>query len=204
MASDLPPRQTRDEKRAANDARLLDAARAVFLDRGYAGASMDRIAHSAGLTKGALYARFPSKDALFLALLSDHLGSRAAEIRAVAAARPEASFADLARALAEQWMRRSGSDSAWGLVILEFRIHAARDAEAGAAYRELHDELRATIAAAVRDRPPAQSLALARAALSIGNGMALERLADPDYDYAALYAETAAALATNPDYPATR
>lgn len=204
MASDLPPRQTRDEKRAANDARLLDAARAVFLERGYAGASMDRIAHGAGLTKGALYARFARKDDLFLELLRVHLEQRAEEIGRIAQARPEATFPELARALAEQWMSRSGADAAWGLVILEFRVHAARDAAVGARYRALHDTLRAAVAATIRDRPPAQTAALARAALSIGNGMALEQLADPDYDYAALYAETSAALARLDDYPQTR
>lgn len=48
---------------------LLDAALAVFTEKGFAGARMEDIAARAGLSKGAVYLYFPSKLALFEALI---------------------------------------------------------------------------------------------------------------------------------------
>ena len=48
---------------------ILAAARAVFNARGFAGTRMEDIAGAAGLSKAALYLQFPSKQALFEALV---------------------------------------------------------------------------------------------------------------------------------------
>jgi AcrR family transcriptional regulator len=48
---------------------VLDAALALFLERGYDGTSMVAIAEAAGVSKPVVYACFPSKDELFRALL---------------------------------------------------------------------------------------------------------------------------------------
>jgi AcrR family transcriptional regulator len=48
---------------------LLDVATEVFLDKGFKGASMSDIARRAGASKQTLYARYPSKAALFAALV---------------------------------------------------------------------------------------------------------------------------------------
>jgi AcrR family transcriptional regulator len=50
---------------------LLAAARAEFNARGFAGARMESIARAAGISKAALYLDFPSKQALFEALISE-------------------------------------------------------------------------------------------------------------------------------------
>lgn len=47
---------------------LLDAAAGEFVRHGYAGANLKRIAVQIGMSKGALYAHFPSKEALATAL----------------------------------------------------------------------------------------------------------------------------------------
>lgn len=59
------------------DERILDAARSVFLERGLGGASIDEIALRARAGKPTIYARFPSKEALFAAVV---LGNVAATI----------------------------------------------------------------------------------------------------------------------------
>jgi AcrR family transcriptional regulator len=51
------------------DQRILDAARRAFLERGLAGASIDEIAAIARAGKPTIYARFPSKEALFAAVV---------------------------------------------------------------------------------------------------------------------------------------
>src|SRR5262245_30296963 len=48
---------------------ILEAARAVFADRGFNNATMDEIAVVAGVAKGTLYLYFPSKRDLFIAAL---------------------------------------------------------------------------------------------------------------------------------------
>lgn len=50
---------------------ILDAARVLFLGQGYARTSMDAVTAEAGVSKQTLYAYFPSKTALLLAILSD-------------------------------------------------------------------------------------------------------------------------------------
>ncbi|WP_315778466.1 MULTISPECIES: TetR/AcrR family transcriptional regulator [unclassified Bradyrhizobium] len=49
--------------------RILDAARAVFLERGFDGASIDEIAERAPASKPTIYARYTGKAALFAAVV---------------------------------------------------------------------------------------------------------------------------------------
>lgn len=51
--------------------RLLDAALEVFTSHGYSDAAIDQIARASDTSKGGLYFHFPSKQALFLALLDE-------------------------------------------------------------------------------------------------------------------------------------
>jgi AcrR family transcriptional regulator len=60
-----PPRERAGEV----EARILDAARRVFLERGLAGASMEEIAGLARSGKPTIYARFSSKEDLFAAVM---------------------------------------------------------------------------------------------------------------------------------------
>src|ERR1700757_4082376 len=52
------------------DARILDAARRLFLERGLEGTSVDEIATLARAGKPTIYARFPNKESLFTAVVS--------------------------------------------------------------------------------------------------------------------------------------
>jgi TetR/AcrR family transcriptional regulator, mexJK operon transcriptional repressor len=56
--------------RAKRD-QILDGARRVFLRDGFAGASTDAIAAGAGVSKRTLYAYYPSKEDLFVGVLSE-------------------------------------------------------------------------------------------------------------------------------------
>ncbi len=48
---------------------ILDAALAVYVERGYRGTSMQAVADTAGVTKPVIYECYPNKDELLLALL---------------------------------------------------------------------------------------------------------------------------------------
>ncbi len=59
-------------KRRRKDARpdeIIEAAREVFLARGFANAKVDEIAQQAGASKGTVYLYFPTKEALFEAVM---------------------------------------------------------------------------------------------------------------------------------------
>lgn len=53
---------------------VREQALTLFLEHGYDGTSMDAIAAAAGTTKASLYARFPSKDAVFVSVLKWAVG----------------------------------------------------------------------------------------------------------------------------------
>src|SRR5918911_2840586 len=57
----------------ATRARILDAARGLFAERGYAGTSMRDLAEVLGITKAALYYHFPGKADILLALVEPGL-----------------------------------------------------------------------------------------------------------------------------------
>lgn len=87
----------RSPKAERTRAELLAAARRVFAERGYEGASVGDVAAAAGYTKGALYANFGSKEELFLELAREltasdaalRSSSTAADLREVFSLNPE-------------------------------------------------------------------------------------------------------------------
>jgi AcrR family transcriptional regulator len=65
-------RLTREEKRAHIRSSLVEAASELFDERGYWGVSIDEIADRAGVTKGAVYSNFESKEDLLMAVTWEH------------------------------------------------------------------------------------------------------------------------------------
>ena len=72
-----PPKELAGEV----DARILDAARKVFLERGFGGASIDEIAEVARSGKPTIYARFRDKRALFTAVVTRDILARITEFK---------------------------------------------------------------------------------------------------------------------------
>lgn len=95
----VTPTQTRT---ADKRDKLLDAARELFLRQGLRATRMEAIARAAGVAKPTLYAYFPDKDALFLAIVAQVLDDKA---RAFAAglAGPGAVDARIGAALAAEF-----------------------------------------------------------------------------------------------------
>jgi AcrR family transcriptional regulator len=58
------------ERAEKKRAQIMDGARVVFLAEGFDGASMEAIAHAAGVSKGTLYTYFKGKDELFTSLIA--------------------------------------------------------------------------------------------------------------------------------------
>lgn len=61
------------QERQARRRRIQEAARTVFAERGYGGASIELIARAAQLSVGAIYLYFRSKEDLYVSLVEDAL-----------------------------------------------------------------------------------------------------------------------------------
>ena len=194
----MSPRLTRAEQTERNRALLLAAARQVFLERGYHGASVDQIADEAGFSTGVVYSQFGGKADLFLTLLEARIEQRAAgNARAVETLAGDAGIARLLEHAASV----DRAEPEWGLLVIEFRVHAARDPKLGARYSALHQRTLAGVEraiAGVYDRagepsplPPAE---LARLVVAVGAGARLEQAAGPDPDAATMLARLLAQL----------
>jgi AcrR family transcriptional regulator len=72
------PQRPRDQlRRARNELyrqHILDAAEQVFAERGFAAARLQEISEGAGLSMGTIYALFPSKEDIYLALIEERGG----------------------------------------------------------------------------------------------------------------------------------
>jgi AcrR family transcriptional regulator len=71
MAKNKGSKRGRPTKDLAGDvqARILDAAQQLFLERGFHSTSIDEIAETAPASKPTIYAHFPGKEALFTAVV---------------------------------------------------------------------------------------------------------------------------------------
>lgn len=175
----------RAEARGTARGRLLASAARVFAARGYARASLDEIARDAGVTKGAVYWNFDSKEDLFFALLDQRLDQRARELidlTARAAPDEETSPAVSARLTELIDLERD--------VLLLAHEHwslAVRDPELGRGYAKRQHALRGAIAAMLEARHVTIGVPLtvdagrlATVLLALANGLAMDRLVEGD------------------------
>jgi AcrR family transcriptional regulator len=64
-------RRTQEERSRSTRAALLASARGLFAERGFAGTNRDDISTGAGVTRGALYHHFATKEAVFRAVVEE-------------------------------------------------------------------------------------------------------------------------------------
>lgn len=78
-------RPTREEA-VQRDARIVEVATRLFIERGFDGTSIDAVAETAGVSKPTLYARYRDKRALFEAVLEERVRDWLAPLSAAAEA----------------------------------------------------------------------------------------------------------------------
>ncbi|MGO9496654.1 MAG: TetR/AcrR family transcriptional regulator [Solirubrobacteraceae bacterium] len=195
----MSSRLTRVEQSQRNRKLVLSAARRLFLARGYHGASLEQIADAAGFSKGVVYSQFESKADLLLALLEQRIDERKGEnTRFVErlVQRDGLTLDEGLRAMAEHVTERDRADAEWGLLVIEFRVHAARTPELNRRYGEVHERTVAGVAGLVGriyDRAgeplPLPASELARMLLTVGAGARLEQATNSEVLPNALVAE---------------
>jgi AcrR family transcriptional regulator len=179
-------RLSREEQVERNRRLVLEAARRVFLARGYASASLDAIAEEAGFSKGVVYSQFASKPDMFLALLEARINERAEQNERLA---ERFDGRQLAAAVPELAVALWRAEPEWTQLVLEFRLHAARVPELNRRYAELHERTigrLASVYARLHERagsmPRYPARVLAQLSLALSRGAFLEELADPGVD----------------------
>ncbi|MCD2185651.1 TetR/AcrR family transcriptional regulator [Actinomycetospora soli] len=103
-------REPTQERSRATVERILVAARGVLAERGYAGASTNRIAAAAGVGPGTLYQYFPDKDAIVDRVVADV--AQEMESRILAAFLASLRAEDTVRANLEALLDALGTDAA--------------------------------------------------------------------------------------------
>lgn len=180
----MATRLAREESQERTRTALIAAARRVFLERGFHGASISEIADAAGYTTGAVYANFGGKDDLFLEMLDQQLSrSVGAQTEAVMGAE---TFSLAVRAAARELYQGGTAERTSTPLLIEFWTHASRDPALRKRLLERHEqqisEVAATLTAlaerhGVRYRIPVHDVV--RGGGAISRGLRLERLLDP-------------------------
>ncbi len=114
MSIALPQPRWRRRK-DARPAEIVAAALQVFAEKGYAAARLDDIAARAGVSKGALYLYFATKEALFRAVVDEALAPNLDVVRQ-AAERYDGDFATLIRFVAGNLVRVAETQPVGGVV----------------------------------------------------------------------------------------
>jgi AcrR family transcriptional regulator len=162
-----------DERRR----QLLDVACVEFAERGFYATAMDDLASAAGVTKPVFYQHFPSKRALFIAVLED-VGGRLLEVLRDATESVNTGRARVTEGFAAYFRFVAADRAAFRLL---FGASARNDPE----FADVVDSVLSDAAAAVStliEIPGSieHRLVLAHAVVGMAEGISRHALTDPD------------------------
>jgi AcrR family transcriptional regulator len=112
-------RRTQSERSESTRAALIDAARVLFAERGYADVGTEEIVRAAGLTRGALYHHFSGKRDLFEAVYERLEAELAERIAAGALAANADSPLEAMRAGADMFLQACTEPEAQRIALLD-------------------------------------------------------------------------------------
>ena len=118
------PRVSHEERRSLTCRRLVASAAKVFLKKGFAHASLEEITELAGMTRGAFYSNFESKEDLLLAYLQQAQSARLKALSDIVTARcsPEERLESVRTFLMEEISQKDRY-----VLFLEFKMSALRN-----------------------------------------------------------------------------
>ncbi|MEQ4717962.1 TetR/AcrR family transcriptional regulator [Nonomuraea sp. B19D2] len=172
------------QRRPRTRARLLEAAFAVFADRGFHGTSIEDICNHAGFTRGAFYSNFTTKDELFLALFDAHTERVLERLRAID---PPESDGDVFANVISAATQPSDDERRWYLITTEFTLYAIRNPDAARALAVHENRLREAVAKLLGDlctelgvEPSTDLDDLARLVIAVIEGARAQSYVQPD------------------------
>jgi AcrR family transcriptional regulator len=170
------PRKPQERTAVTRDL-LLRAAERVFARVGYEGAQVEEIADAAGFSKGALYAHFKSKEALFLALYEGKTASFQASLRHALDSAPT-------RETKIETFRRFyidlSKDKDWALLVLEVKLFMRRHREVRGRLRQIDARVGDGMEGALTRLFGSSARAAGEALGGIFSALVLEATLEPD------------------------
>jgi len=163
--------------------RLLQAAEECFAQRGYDGTGVAEICRCAGVSKGAFYHHFPSKQAIFLELLDRWMAALEGQLRRVRAESETVPEAFLSMTEMVRFIFQTAGDRL--PMFLEFWTQAAHDPAVWQATIAPYRQFRAFFAEMIEDGIAEGSLRpldpekAAQAVVSLAVGVLLQSSLDP-------------------------
>ena len=162
--------------------KIIEAAIKLFSNNGYNKASVDDICAEAGVSKGAFYHHFPSKQAVFIALLEGWLKTIDAGLEATRQSTIPETFMKMTRLLPvifaaaderlpmflEFWTQASRDEKVWEATIAPYRH-----------YRDFFAQLVEDGIAEGSLKPDTDPQAAAQVILSLAVGLFLQGVLDP-------------------------
>jgi AcrR family transcriptional regulator len=156
---------------------LLDVACTAFAERGFYTTAMDDLALAAGVTKPVFYQHFPSKRALFVAVLED-VGGRLLEVLTEATASVETGRARVEQGFAAYFKFVQSDRAAFRLL---FGASARNDAEFADVVDRVLDDAAAAVSTLIEIHgSPEHRMALAHALVGMAEGISRHALTDPN------------------------
>jgi AcrR family transcriptional regulator len=168
--------------------RIVDAMRTCVGTRGATGATFDHVAREAGVSRGLLHYYFGTKERLLAEVVRRDCDLRMERlsVTAAGAADPDALLGRLAGSLLELFEE----SPEFFVILMELHTLARQNAEVAVELAELHRRVRrhlAGILAAARDqgaiRLDDDPEVVSEVLFSIGDGLAMRMLAEPERDF---------------------
>ncbi|GHE79481.1 putative TetR-family regulatory protein [Streptomyces spiralis] len=173
------------KRRPQTTARLLAAAQETFAERGFYGSSIEVICERAGLTRGAFYSNFRTKEELFFALFDLH-AQRVVDRLSAAVDELDAAE-DPVRAVLRRMSALDEAERRWYLLSTEFTLHAIRHPATARSLAEHDRRLREEIVRLLGRlfdrlgrRPTVDLDSLARLTTAVHEGSLAQSLVEPD------------------------
>lgn len=165
------------EHKAQSRAKITESARILFNRHGFQDVTIDMVMENAGLTRGAFYNHFASKEALYEAAVSSFLMGRGAQWRKDAGVDLTGPAADMARQMIAGYLspeHLGDLDGQCPMIALPSDV-ARSNPQVQAAYQQLLDAMVGIFEHGVEGQNgSARQKALSMAALCVG-GMVLAR-----------------------------
>jgi AcrR family transcriptional regulator len=182
-----------DERQLSGDKvqRIVDAMRTCIATRGIAGATFEHVSREAGVSRGLLHYYFGTKERLLIEVLRGDAQVRIAAFDApLAAARTAEELVDILVSGVDEILR---SDPGFYVLIYELFTAGRQNSEIRTELAQVYEGSRRHVAEILRRKEEEGVLSLrfdpeATVTFMFGaaDGVALQRLTDPDRDYSEL------------------
>ena len=174
-----PRRGPKGDKRDRTRATLLEAARAIVREQGYARTTLEAVARRAGMTTGAIYGNFKNRDELFIALGQTYWAPVTPRIK------PGATFPEVMHAMAEATLAAIPERTTVAVGRLTGLAYALTSPDLHARVREITagsyefgaEWLRTVVDERELPMPPEQLVAVIHALIE---GLVLQRILTPE------------------------